>query len=286
MKRCTFASTVERENGREVDKVQKSCGDYTASTENLKRVDFNVISVKKEASKPYPTRETPLTGDFDVELDNTGGSTEKSFTKSRTVEATSSQTYSVESGTSSSFTVGASVSAGFAALGAEFSVELSTEYSTSGFYNSGYQKTCQEKITTAFQITSTVPAGVKTVARFSKRTEPLTLKWGATIHAEGEIKLSYSFVKFGYRLRRYPQNVTISLTQVGSGRTLPETTEVKGNCSLLYERRDFEAKLMPSSHKSYIFVSLLSVYSGIFQSRLLGLATSYSAIYLYRTIGP
>ena len=270
MKRCTFASTVERENGREVDKVQKSCGDYTASTENLKRVDFNVISVKKEASKPYPTRETPLTGDFDVELDNTGGSTEKSFTKSRTVEATSSQTYSVESGTSSSFTVGASVSAGFAALGAEFSVELSTEYSTSGFYNSGYQKTCQEKITTAFQITSTVPAGVKTVARFSKRTEPLTLKWGATIHAEGEIKLSYSFVKFGYRLRRYPQNVTISLTQVGSGRTLPETTEVKGNCSLLYERRDFEAKLMPSSHKSFIFVSLLSVYSGIFQSRLLG----------------
>ena len=270
MKRCTFASTVERENGREVDKVQKSCGDYTASTENLKRVDFNVISVKKEASKPYPTRETPLTGDFDVELDNTGGSTEKSFTKSRTVEATSSQTYSVESGTSSSFTVGASVSAGFAALGAEFSVELSTEYSTSGFYNSGYQKTCQEKITTAFQITSTVPAGVKTVARFSKRTEPLTLKWGATIHAEGEIKLSYSFVKFGYRLRRYPQNVTISLTQVGSGRTLPETTEVKGNCSLLYERRDFEAKLMPSSHKSFIFVSLLSVYSGIFQSHLLG----------------
>ena len=162
------------------------------------------------------------------------------------------------------------MSAGFAALGAEFSVELSTEYSTSGFYNSGYQKTCQEKITTAFQITSTVPAGVKTVARFSKRTEPLTLKWGATIHAEGKIKLSYSFVKFGYRLRRDPQNVTISLTQVGSGRTLPETTEVKGNCSLLYERRDFEAKLMPSSHKSFIFVSLLSVYSGIFQSRLLG----------------
>ena len=210
-----------KENGREVDKVQKSCGDFAASTENLKRVDFNVISVKKEASKPYPTRETPLTGDFDVELDNTGGSTEKSFTKSRTVEATSSQTYSVESGTSSSFTVGASVSAGFAALGAEFSVELSTEYSTSGFYNSGYQKTCQEKITTAFQITSTVPAGVKTVARFSKRTEPLTLKWADTIHAEGEIKLSYSFVKFGYRLRRYPQNVTISLTQVGSGRTFP-----------------------------------------------------------------
>ena len=270
VKRCTFASTVERENGREVDKVQKSCGDYTASTENLKRVDFNVLSVKKEASKPYPTRETPLTGDFDVELDNTRESTETPFTKSRTVEATSSQTYSIESGTSSSFTVGASVSAGFAALGAEFSVELSTEYSTSGFYNSGYQKTCQEKITTAFQITSTVPAGVKTVARFSKRTEPLTLKWGATIHAEGEIKLSYSFVKFGYLLRRYPQNVTISLTQVGSGRTLPETTEVKGNCFLLYERRDFEAKLMPSSHKSFIFVSLLSVYSGIFQSRLLG----------------
>ena len=196
VKRCTFASTVERENGREVDKVQKSCGDYTASTDNLKRVDFKVISVKKEASKPYPTRETPLTGDFDVELDNTRESTETPFTKSRTVEATSSQTYSVESGTSSSFTVGASVSAGFAALGAEFSVELSTGYSTSGFYNSGYQKTCQEKITTAFQITSTVPAGVKTVARFSKRTEPLTLKWGATIHAEGEIKLSYSFVKF------------------------------------------------------------------------------------------
>ena len=237
VKRCTFASTVERENGREVDKVQKSCGDYTASTENLKRVDFNVISVKKEASKPYPTRETPLTGDFDVELDNTGGSTEKSFTKSRTVEATSSQTYSVESGTSSSFTVGASVSAGFAALGAEFSVELSTEYSTSGFYNSGYQKTCQEKITTAFQITSTVPAGVKTVARFSKRTEPLTLKWAATIHAEGEIKLSYSFVKFGYRLRRYPQNVTISLRQVGSGRTLPvffESSEFSNKTGLRF----------------------------------------------------
>ena len=88
VKRCTFASTVERENGREVDKVQKSCGDYTASTENLKRVDFNVISVKKEASKPYPTRETPLTGDFDVELDNTRESTETPFTKSRTVEAT------------------------------------------------------------------------------------------------------------------------------------------------------------------------------------------------------
>ena len=99
--------------------MQKGCGDYTASTDDLKRVDFNVISVKKEASKPYPTRETPLTGDFDVELDNTGGSTEKSFTKSRTVEATSSQTYSVESGTSSSFTVGASVSAGFESLGAE-----------------------------------------------------------------------------------------------------------------------------------------------------------------------
>ena len=107
--------------------MQKGCGDYTASTDNLKRVDFNVISVKKEVSKPYPTRETPLTGDFDVELDNTGGSTEKSFTKSRTVEATSSQTYSVESGTSISFTVGASVSTGFEALGAEFSVKLSTE---------------------------------------------------------------------------------------------------------------------------------------------------------------
>ena len=116
VKRCTFVSTVEIENYQRVDKVQKGCGDYTASTDDLKRVDFNVISVKKEASKPYPTRETPLTGDFDVELDNTGGSTEKSFTKSRTVEATSSQTYSVESGTSSSFTVGASVRAGFAAL--------------------------------------------------------------------------------------------------------------------------------------------------------------------------
>ena len=221
VKRCTFASTVERENCREVDKVQKGCGDYTASTDNLKRVDFNVISVKKEASKPYPTRETPLTGDFDVELDNTGGSTEKSFTKSRTVEATSSQTYSVESGTSSSFTVGASVSAGFAALGAEFSVELSTEYSTSGFYNSGYQKTCQEKNYHRF---SDYVHG----ACQSQNSRPLFqahraphIKVGATFHAEGEIKLSYSFVKFGYRLRRYPQNVTISLTQVGSGRTLP-----------------------------------------------------------------
>ena len=200
VKRCAFVSTVEIENYHRVDKVQKGCGDYTASTDNLKRVDFNVISVKKEASKPYPTRETPLTGDFDVELDNTGGSTEKSFTKSRTVEATSSQTYSVESGTrvGSSFTVGASVSAGFEALGAEFSVELSTEFSKSGFYNSGYQKTSQEKITTAFQITSKVPAGVRTIARFSKRTVPLTLKWGATIHAEGEIKLSYTFAKFGH----------------------------------------------------------------------------------------
>ena len=110
VKRCAFVSTVEIENYQRVDKVQKGCGDYTTSTDDLKRVDFNVISVKKEASKPYPTRETPLTGDFDVELDNTGGSTEKSFTKSRTVEATSRQTYSVESGTSSGFTVGASVS--------------------------------------------------------------------------------------------------------------------------------------------------------------------------------
>ena len=181
---------------------------------------LQVISVKKEASKPYPTRETPLTGDFDVELDNTGGSTEKSFTKSRTVEATSSQTYSVESGTSSSFTVGASVSAEFESLGAEFSVELSTEYSTSGFYNSGYQKTSQEKITTAFQITSKVPAGVRTIARFSKRTEPLTLKWGATIHAEGEIKLSYTFAKFGHRIRTN-ETVIVSLSQVGGGKTSP-----------------------------------------------------------------
>lgn len=212
VKRCAFVSTVEVENGKTVDKVQKGCSDYTASTDDLKRVDFNVISVKKEASKPYPTRETPLTGDFDVELDNTGGSTERSFTKSRTVEAVTSQTYSVESGTSSSFTVGASVSAGFEALGAEFSVELSTEYSTSGFYNSGYQKSSQEKITTAFQITSKVPAGVRTIARFSKRTEPLTLKWGATIHAEGEIKLSYVFAKFGYPLKRN-QTVTVSLSQ-------------------------------------------------------------------------
>ena len=220
VKRCAFVSTVEIENYQRVDKVQKGCGDYTTSTDDLKRVDFNVISVKKEASKPYPTRETPLTGDFDVELDNTGGSTEKSFTKSRTVEATSSQTYSVESGTSSSFTVGASVSAGFAALGAEFSVELSTEYSTSGFYNSGYQKTSQEKITTAFQITSKVPAGVRTIARFSKRTEPLTLKWGATIHAEGEIKLSYTFGKFGHPIRTN-QTVIVSLSQVSGGKTSP-----------------------------------------------------------------
>lgn len=220
VKRCAFVSTVEIENYQRVDKVQKGCGDYTASTDDLKRVDFNVISVKKEASKPYPTRETPLTGDFDVELDNTGGSTEKSFTKSRTVEATSSQTYSVESGTSSSFTVGASVSAGFEALGAEFSVELSTEFSKSGFYNSGYQKTSQEKITTAFQITSKVPAGVRTIARFSKRTEPLTLKWGATIHSEGEIKLSYVFGKFGYPLKGN-QTVTVSLSQVGGSRTSP-----------------------------------------------------------------
>jgi len=220
VKRCTFASTVEIENGREVDKVQKSCDDYTASTDDLKRVDFNVISVKKEASKPYPTRETPLTGDFDVELDNTRKSTETPFTKSRTVEATASQTYSVESGTSSSFTVGASVSTGFEALGAEFSVELSTEYSTSGFYNSGYQKTSQEKITTTFQIMSTVPAGVKTIARFSKRIEPLTLKWGATIHAEGEIKLSYTFAKFGHRIRTN-ETVIVSLSQVGGGKTSP-----------------------------------------------------------------
>ena len=220
VKRCAFVSTVEIENYQRVDKVQKGCGDYTASTGDLKRVDFNVISVKKEASKPYPTRETPLTGDFDVELDNTRESTETPFTKSRTVEATSSQTYSVESGTSSSFTVGASVSAGFEALGAQFSVELSTEYSTSGFYNSGYQNTSQEKITTALQITSKVPAGVRTIAHFSKRTEPLTLKWGATIHAEGEIKLSYVFAKFGHPLKRN-QTVTVSLSQVGGDQTSP-----------------------------------------------------------------
>ena len=198
--------------------MQKGCSDYTASTDDLKRVDLNVISVKKEASKPYPTREKPLAGDFDVELDNTGGSTERSFTKSRTVEATTIQTYSVESGTSSSFTVEASVSAGLEALGAEFSVELSTEFSTSGFYNTGYQKTSQEKITTAFQITSKVPAGVRTIARFSKRSEPLTLKWGATIHAEGEIKLSYIFAKFGYPLKKN-QTVTVCLSQVGGGNT-------------------------------------------------------------------
>ena len=224
VKRCTFVSTVEIENYQRVDKVQKGCGDYTASTDDLKRVDFNVISVKKEASKPYPTRETPLTGDFDVELDNTGGSTEKSFTKSRTVEATSSQTYSVESGTSSSFTVGASVS-----FPPSTQLQASTTVDT--------RKRVEKKITTAFQITSTVPAGVKTVARFSKCTEPLTLKWGATIHAEGEIKLSYSFVKFGYRLRRYPQNVTISLTQVGSGRTLPvffESSEFSNESGTLF----------------------------------------------------
>ena len=204
--------------------MQKGCGDYTASTDNLKRVDFNVISVKKEASKPYPTRETPLTGDFDVELDNTGGSTEKSFTKSRTVEATSSQTYSVESGTSSSFTVGASVS-----FPPSTQLQASTTVDT--------RKRVKKKITTAFQITSTVPAGVKTVARFSKRTEPITLKWGATIHAEGEIKLSYSFVKFGYRLMQYPQNVTISLSQVGSGRTLPvffESSEFSNESGTLF----------------------------------------------------
>ena len=112
------------------------------------------------------------------------------------------------------------MSAGFEALGAEFSVELSTEYSTSGFYNSGYQNTSQEKITTAFQITSKVPAGVRTIACFSKRTEPLTLKWGATIHAEGEIKLSYVFAKFGHPLKRN-QTVTVSLSQVGGDQTSP-----------------------------------------------------------------
>ena len=220
VKRCAFVSTVEVENDEKVDKVQKGCGDYTASTDDLKRVDFNVISVKKEASKPYPTMETRLKGDFDVEMDNTKGSTERSFTKSRTVETETSQTYSVESGTSSSFTVGASVSAGFEALGAEFSFELSTEYSTSGFYNTGYQKSSQEKITTAFEITTPVPAGIRMVARFFKRTEPLTLKWGATIHAEGEIKLSYVFAKFGYPLKEN-QTVTISLSQVGCGKTSP-----------------------------------------------------------------
>ena len=112
------------------------------------------------------------------------------------------------------------MSAGFEALGAEFSVELSTEFSTSGFYNTGYQKTSQEKITTAFQITSKVPAGVRTIARFSKRSEPLTLKWGATIYAEGEIKLSYIFAKFGYPLKKN-QTVTVSLSQVGGGNTSP-----------------------------------------------------------------
>ena len=40
VKRCAFVSTVEIENYQRVDKVQKGCGDYTASTDDLKRVDF------------------------------------------------------------------------------------------------------------------------------------------------------------------------------------------------------------------------------------------------------
>ena len=40
VKRCAFVSTVEIENYQRVDKVQKGCGDYTAFTDDLKRVDF------------------------------------------------------------------------------------------------------------------------------------------------------------------------------------------------------------------------------------------------------
>lgn len=44
--------------------------------------------------------------------------------------------------------------------------------------------------------------GVRMIVCFFKCIEFFILKWGVIIYVEGEIKLSYVFVKFGYLLKR------------------------------------------------------------------------------------
>ena len=151
-------------------------------------VEFEVESMEEEVAKSYPTQSQPLRTPA-LELDNTGSTTEAQLTKTREVSTTTAQTYSTESGSENSFTVGLSVSAGFEAFGADFSVELSTEYSHSFFYNYGYESSNEESITDTFEISTPVPGGRRKVVRFSKRFEDRTLKWRSTCYAKGKLTL-------------------------------------------------------------------------------------------------
>ena len=149
-------------------------------------VEFEVERIEEEAAKSYPTQSHSL--DIPgLELNNTGSKKQAKMTRKQNVKATTVQRYTTESGTENSFTIGPSVSAGLKAFESEFSVKLSTECSNSSFYNYAYQSVYEETITDTFEISTTVPAGIRKVVRFAKKFADRTLKWRATCSAKGEV---------------------------------------------------------------------------------------------------
>ena len=100
------------------------------------------------------------------------------------------ETWTTEHGFNIQVTVGTEVQAGglFAKATAKF--ELSTGYS----FTSGYEKSKSKETTEEFSFTATANPGTKIEVRFYKSEVPVSVKWRATVFADGYIFLSFGNV--------------------------------------------------------------------------------------------
>ena len=173
--KLTWGSATSGETLREITKPS-----------GLEETSLKLRSLNKLLESDEIVAETPFT-DWDIMCDNLngGGTLDCEEHYSKTTGFT--ETWTTEHGFNIQVTVGTEVEAGalFAKATAKF--ELSTGYS----FTSGYTKSKSEETTEAFSFTATANPGTKVEVRFYKSEIPVSVKWRATVFADGYVLLSF-----------------------------------------------------------------------------------------------
>ena len=176
--KLTWGSATSGETLREITKPS-----------GLEETSLKLRSLDKQLESDEPVAETPFT-DWDIMCDNLngGGTLDCEEQYSKTTGFT--ETWTTEHGFNIQVTVGTEVEAGGLFAKATATFELSTGYS----FTSGYEKSKSEETTEAFSFTATANPGTKVEVRFYKSEIPVSVKWRATVFADGYIFLSFGNV--------------------------------------------------------------------------------------------